>query len=59
MKLYRITLDEGEEDFYVIAESKWMALGYLLEAENGVGEDCLNRLQFWGETEVKNGAILS
>lgn len=60
MNLYKITLDEGEEDFYVIANTKYDALGYLLKSGKvGNDENVLNQLQFWAEVEVREGAVLS
>lgn len=59
MNLYRITLDEGEEDFYVIAKTKYDALGYLLKSGKvGKDESILNRLQFWEEAKVREGVVL-
>jgi len=58
--LYHITLDEGEEDFYVIANTKYDALGFLLKSEHvGNDESVLDRLTFWGETKAIIGAVLS
>ena len=59
LNLYHITLDQGEEDFYVIAKTKYDALGFLLKSGKvGKNEDVLNQLQFWDETEAKEGAVL-
>lgn len=59
MKLYHITIDRGEEDFFIIANSYYEAIGLLIKSDNGFDDSDIDRFSLWGETEVKIGAILS
>jgi len=59
LRLFKITLDEGEENFFVIAKNKYEAIGHLLKSGKlGDDESVIDQLSFWGEVEAKEGAVL-